>query len=191
MGDTSFPAHAVFNLGVSGDTSAGLAARLERELEPRRLGDQTIVVIAIGVNETAFDPGTGRPAGGTERFAATLAELVAAARRHTDQVLLVGLLPCDEARMQPPPWSEDGGEHYANDRIGQFNQAVHRVAADAGPPWPTASRRRWPATTRPCCMTGCTQRRRPPAAGRAHRGAAPAVAVTTQLNPPVGRGQPS
>jgi lysophospholipase L1-like esterase len=57
---------------------------------------------------------------------------VAAARRHTDRVLLVGLLPCDEARMQPPPWSEDGGEHYANDRIAEFDQAVRRVAADTG-----------------------------------------------------------
>jgi lysophospholipase L1-like esterase len=33
--------------------------------------------------------------------------------------------------MQPPPWGEDGG-HYANDRIGEFNQAVRRVAADTG-----------------------------------------------------------
>jgi lysophospholipase L1-like esterase len=132
MGDTTFPAHAVFNLGVSGDTTEGLAARLERELEPRQLGDQSIVVIAVGVNETAFDPVTGRPAHDAERFAATLAELVAAARRHTDRVLLVGLLPCDEARMQPAPWSEDGREYYANDRIGQFNQAVRRVAAVTG-----------------------------------------------------------
>ena len=62
FGDTTFPAHAVFNLGVSGDTAEGLAARLERELAPRQLGDQTIVVIAIGVNETAFDPAPAAPA---------------------------------------------------------------------------------------------------------------------------------
>lgn len=132
LGDITFPAHAVFNLGISGDTAAGLAERLERELAPRQLGDQTIVVIAVGVNETGYDPGTGRPTHDPGRFAATLAELVAAARRHTDRVLLVGLLPCDEARMQPPPWSQDGGEHYANHRIAEFNQAVRRVAADTG-----------------------------------------------------------
>jgi lysophospholipase L1-like esterase len=55
MGATTFPAHAVFNLGVSGDTAEGLLARLEPELGPRRLGDQTIVVVAVGVNETTFD----------------------------------------------------------------------------------------------------------------------------------------
>ena len=131
LGDIRFPAHAVFNLGVSDDTSEGLAARLERELEPRMLGDQTIVVVAVGVNETAYDPGTGQPAHDPERFAATLAGLVTTARRHTGRVLLVGLLPCDEARMQPPLWGGDGG-HYANDRIGQFNQAVRTVAADTG-----------------------------------------------------------
>jgi lysophospholipase L1-like esterase len=128
LGEVSFPAHAVFNLGVSGDTAEGLLARLERELEPRRLGDQTIVVIAVGVNETAFDLRTGRAGHDPERFAATLAELVATARRHTDRVLLVGLLPCDEARMQPPPWSEDGAGSHGNDRIREFNQAVRRVA---------------------------------------------------------------
>ncbi len=132
FGDTTFPAHAVFNLGVAGDTTDELAARLEQELAPRQLGDQTIVIIAIGVNETAFDPRTGRPTHDPGRFAATLARLVATARRHTDRVLLVGLLPCDEARMQPPPWSEDGAEHYANDRIAAFNQAVRRVAASTG-----------------------------------------------------------
>jgi lysophospholipase L1-like esterase len=132
MGATTFPAHAVFNLGISDDTSAGLAERLERELTPRQLGDQTIVVIAVGVNETGYDPGTGRLTHDPGRFAATLAELVAAARRHTDRVLLVGLLPCDEARMQPPPWSEDGAGSHSNDRIAAFNQAVRRVAEAGG-----------------------------------------------------------
>jgi GDSL-like Lipase/Acylhydrolase family len=32
--------------------------------------------------------------------------------------------------MQPPPWSLDGAESHANDRIAAFNQAVRRVAAD-------------------------------------------------------------
>jgi hypothetical protein len=32
--------------------------------------------------------------------------------------------------MQPPPWSPDGAEGHANDRIAAFNQAVRRVAAD-------------------------------------------------------------
>lgn len=131
-GEVRFPAHAVFNLGVSDDTAEGLLARLEPELVPRQLGDQTIVVLVVGVNETAFDLRTGQPSHDPERFARTLAEVVAAARRHTDRVLLVGLLPCDEARMQPPPWSQDGAGSHGNDRIREFNQAVGRVASDSG-----------------------------------------------------------
>lgn len=131
-GEVRFPAHAVFNLGVSDDTAEGLLARLEPELVPRQLGDQTIVVLAVGVNETAFDLRTGQPSHDPERFARTLAEVVAAAKRHTDRVLLVGLLPCDEARMQPPPWSQDGAGSHGNDRIREFNQAVRRVASDSG-----------------------------------------------------------
>jgi len=132
LGEVSFPAHAVFNLGISGDTSQGLLARLEGELAPRQLGEAVIVVVAIGINETAFDLRSGRPEHDLERFAATMAELVAAARRHTDRVVLVGLLPCDEARMQPAPWSEDGATGYGNDRIGAFNAAVRRAAEAAG-----------------------------------------------------------
>jgi acyl-CoA thioesterase-1 len=131
LGDTTFPAHAVFNLGVAGDTSEGLLDRLEREARPRLLGDQVVIVIAIGINETSFDLSSGTPAGSQRRFAGHLGALVAAARRHTDRVLLVGLLPCDEARMQPAPWSSDG-ESYGNDRIALFNDEVRRVAADTG-----------------------------------------------------------
>jgi lysophospholipase L1-like esterase len=95
------------------------------------LGDQAVIVIAIGVNETAVDGTSGTPVASERRFAEHLALLVAAARRHTDQVLLVGLLPCDETRMQPAPWSSDG-ESYGNDRIALFNDAVRRVAAEHG-----------------------------------------------------------
>jgi lysophospholipase L1-like esterase len=126
LGGVSFPAHAVFNLGVSGDTAEGLLARLEPEARPRLLGDQVVAVVAVGVNQTGFDLASGRPSHDHGRFGDTLAELVAAARRLTGQVALVGLLPCDEARMQPPPW---GGESYANDRIARFNQVVAEVAA--------------------------------------------------------------
>jgi lysophospholipase L1-like esterase len=79
-----------------------------------------------------FNLRTGQPSHDPERFARTLAEVAAAARRHTDRVLLVGLLPCDEARMQPPPWSQDGAGSHGNDRIREFNQAVRRVATDSG-----------------------------------------------------------
>jgi MFS family permease len=57
--------------------------------------------------------------------------------------------------MQPPPWGEDGGR-YANDRIGSLTRPSAGSRPAPGPPWPTASRRCWPATTRPCSTTGCT-----------------------------------
>jgi len=131
LGDTSFPAHVVFNLGITGDTSETLLARLEREARPRLLGDQVVIIIAVGVNETGFDLRSGAPAGSERRFAEHLDALVAAARRLTELVLLVGLLPCDEARMQPAPWSSDG-ESYGNHRIAVFNRVVGRVAAERG-----------------------------------------------------------
>jgi lysophospholipase L1-like esterase len=131
LGGVAFPAHAIFNLGVVDDTSQRLLARLEPEARARLLGDQTVLVIAVGVNETAFDLTSGRPAHSEAGFAERLEALVVTARTITDQVVLVGLLPCDEARMQPAPWSGDG-ESYGNDRIAAFNRVVRRVAADHG-----------------------------------------------------------
>ena len=83
---------------------------------PGRLGDQTIVVVAVGFNETSFDLRTGRAAHDPERFAATLAELVAMARRHTDRVLLVG----DHAALLHDGLHPNGAGHQLlADRIGE------------------------------------------------------------------------
>lgn len=133
VGGTTFPAHVVLNLGISDDTSAGVRARLLAEAQPRLVGQETVVVVAVGTNETAVDLDTGEPRHSLERFVDDLAELTAAARRLTERVLLVELPPCDEARMHPAPWSTDG-ESYANDRIRAFNAALAGVAADHGVP---------------------------------------------------------
>lgn len=121
VGDTTFPAHVVFNLGISDDTSAGVLERMEREVRPRLLVDQTVIMIAVGVNETGTE-------GSEEQFAANLRALAVTGLRHTEQVLLVGLLPCDETRMQPAPW----GDSYSNVRMRAFNEVVRRVAGEQG-----------------------------------------------------------
>ena len=40
--------------------------------------------------------------------------------------------------MQPAPWSEDGGEHCANHRIAELNQAVRRHRDRPGRPFEEA-----------------------------------------------------
>jgi hypothetical protein len=42
VGDASFPAHAIFNLGISGDTAESLAGRMVATA--RRIADQLLLV---------------------------------------------------------------------------------------------------------------------------------------------------
>ena len=128
VGDVSFSSHVVLNLGISGDTAEDVLDRLERELLPRMIGERTVVVIAVGINETAEDLPSGKPRFSLDDFAANLAGAVETARGHADHVLLVELLPCDETRVRPAPW--DPAESYSNDRIRAFNEALRRVARD-------------------------------------------------------------
>ena len=121
----------MFNLGVSGDTAEGLLARLEPELVPRQLGDQTIVVLAVGVNETAFDLRTGRPTHDPERFAGTLAEVVRGQ---------APLRPGGAGRAAPLRRGEDAAAAVEPGRGREPRQRPHprvqpgrgRVAADSG-----------------------------------------------------------
>jgi lysophospholipase L1-like esterase len=131
LGEVSFPAHAVFNLGISGDTSQGLLARLEPELAPRQLGEAVIVAVAIGINETAFDLRSGRPEHDLERFAATMAELVAAARRVAEAAGVV-LVDCFDELL--------AGDHTAllHDGLhpnGDGHQLLAERVGEALAPW--------------------------------------------------------
>jgi acyl-CoA thioesterase-1 len=135
VGDTSFPAHVTFNLGISDDTSEGVLARLERELTPRLLGEPTIVVIGVGTNEAAVDLHTGAPRHSAEAFAANLGDTAATARRLGGHLVLLELPPCDEARVRPPPWAaleagEGARESYTNERIRELNRIVRKVAEE-------------------------------------------------------------
>jgi acyl-CoA thioesterase I len=133
VGDTSFPEHVTFNLGISGDTSEGVLARLEPELTRRLLGEPTVVVAGVGTNEADVDLRTGAPGHSAEAFSVNLGQLAASVRRLGGHLVLLELPPCDEARVQPPPWATpEDGQGYTNQRIGELNRIVRKVATEHG-----------------------------------------------------------
>lgn len=131
FGDTEVPSHDVFNLGISGDTSSGLLKRLKNEAQPRLLGDQTVIVIAIGTNDSVFRLSDNSVESTPEQFEAKLRLLVTQAWEFTEDVILVGLLPCDEDKVQPMPWSTSG-KSYSNDRLELFNNIIVKVGSELG-----------------------------------------------------------
>ena len=111
-----------YNLGFSGDTAKHLAARLPAETEARfslwSSDKDMTFVIAIGVNDTQVRG--GKDFSSTEQYKQDLADLYDAARRYSDKILLVGMLP-----MQHAPWAD---QFYQPERIWAFERAQREFA---------------------------------------------------------------
>ncbi|MBL1175649.1 GDSL-type esterase/lipase family protein [Pantanalinema sp. GBBB05] len=96
------PGHALYNLGVRGDSVRQVAQRLENEFRHRgelrnRVPD--LIILSVGVNDSArLARQDGRNFTDFDRFQADLANLLDQAQ-HLCPVLFVGMVPVNEAKM--------------------------------------------------------------------------------------------
>lgn len=119
--------HMVSNLGVDADTSADVLARIKQETKTRISGD-AIIILAIGVNDTEYDK-KGHLVTEQDVFVRNMTEIIKIAHEFTEHVIVLGLLPCDESRMQPMPWSKTGAS-YSNKNIKLYDKLLSDVARD-------------------------------------------------------------
>lgn len=122
---------AVFNMGVSADTSADLVARFENEVKVRIHNNKLAIVIAIGVNDTQVI--NGQNIAEVDDYRQNLADLLKTARKYSDKIIFVGLTPCIDERTNPVEWEEDVS--YSNGRIAQFNAVLESFVADNNIPF--------------------------------------------------------
>lgn len=96
------PGHALYNLGIRGNTVSQVAQRLEQEFRQRgelrnRLPD--LIILSVGINDT---PRLGRPDGRTvtdfDTFRVHVATLLERAKSLCP-VIFVGMPPIDESKM--------------------------------------------------------------------------------------------
>lgn len=106
---------SVYNLGISGDTAAGVLARFEREAKTR-IAD--IIVFAVGINDSQDHEAT-------KEFEKNISELVERAKRITKRVTFVGLTKVDESKVNPIPWAPDFS--YRNDRVKAYDGIIRSV----------------------------------------------------------------
>lgn len=122
------------NLGVSGDTVAGLLKRLDNEIAVRRdpyNKSETIqIVFAIGNNDAQYLKDKSRPIFTSEAFEENLRQLIALAQKYTSNISFIGLLPVDEARVNPVPWAP--AIAYTNEHIRRIDDIIHNVCAELG-----------------------------------------------------------
>ena len=109
----------LFNLGVSGDSSDDILARLKPETEARNRYGEMAFVFAVGVNDSRTK--AGKEFSNVERYTSNLAKLQELAKEYSDKILFVGLTPCIEERSNPVAWGDTG---YTNARIKMFDDAL-------------------------------------------------------------------
>ena len=117
----------IFNLGISGDTTAGLLNRIEAEIEARKFpGEELAFIFAIGINDTIYRDKNydSEP----ELYDQELVNLMAKARVYADKMLFVGLTPVVDKMLQPMAWSTTG-KCYSSMRIRRFNDILKEVCA--------------------------------------------------------------
>ena len=123
------PVHEVINLGISADTADDVLKRMTVERDARIQNESDLILIAVGTNDSVYSQSSDDTYTTPEEFSNKLTQLVELAREKTQNVALIGLLPCEESKMQPMPWSTSG-KCYSNKRLAMFNKAIEHVASE-------------------------------------------------------------
>lgn len=113
-----------FSLGVSGDMAADLLGRLNNEAKARSgAKDSTVIVIAIGLNDSALDGNQVRV--DEYEFQANYAKLLDQAAAQAEHILCVGLNAVDESMTNPWPYYVPTS--WKNNRINLFEDCIKQL----------------------------------------------------------------
>jgi lysophospholipase L1-like esterase len=110
-----------YNLGIPGDTSSSLLARFEEELLSRFNPDEeTVLLFAIGINDSRFYQSLGEFETAFELFQENIWNIWETARKYSQEIAFIGLTPVDEERTAPLYWEPDAV--YKNEYIERYNE---------------------------------------------------------------------
>lgn len=115
----------VYNLGISGDTTADLLERIEIEAKSR---EPNLIIFAIGINDAQFIHSTNDLRVSPDEFQQNLAKLLSTGKKFTDEVVFVGLTRVDESKTTPIPWNTD--KSYTNENIERLDNAIKKFCED-------------------------------------------------------------
>lgn len=117
----------IYNLGISGDTTGDVLARIDVEAKARKTD---VFVFAVGINDAQFIHSTDALRVPLEEFRLHLAKLLASARQYTDKVIFIGLTRVDESKTTPIPWYTDAS--YTNENIERLDSAIEKFCEENG-----------------------------------------------------------
>lgn len=116
----------IYNLGIPGDSTEGLLERVEDELKRRLDEEETVVIFAIGINDSQFMKAENQHKVPPEETRQNFQKIIDITRKYTNQILLIGLTPVDEDKVTPIPWNQN--KFYKNEFIEKWNETVRKIA---------------------------------------------------------------
>lgn len=115
----------MYNLGVGGETSRGLAARVKSELAARHQAAwPAVVIICTGKNDSRLVD--GNPEVTPEEYEQNLRSIISNAQRVTDKIIFVGLGPCAQEVISFKQYT------YTRQRLAEYNQIATKVMSELG-----------------------------------------------------------
>lgn len=115
----------IYNLGISGDTSDGLLRRFESEALAR---DADIVIISIGVNDSATDE-SGNLLTSPQQFEQNLRDITGSAQDGGLLTIFLDLTNIDESKTNPVPWA---GVYYSEEDLIKYSEIIKTIADESG-----------------------------------------------------------
>lgn len=117
--------HSVYNLGILGNATSDVFARIQNELPARGWKDEKfVVVVQIGANDSKAVDAPTNYVSNREEFKAELINTIELIKTYTPYVLLIGMTPIDDLRTRPTA----NGEYFTQARIHEFDIAMTEVA---------------------------------------------------------------
>ncbi len=118
----------IFNLGISADTVGDVLKRFVPETEARKRFGDVAFVFSVGTNDAAVGAYRAKDfKSSPSQYKKELTQLILTAKKYSNQILLVGLPSCDEAKTTPVNWAN---VHYTNERIKIIENAIKEVAEE-------------------------------------------------------------
>lgn len=116
--------YKVYNMGIPGQVTDKLLERFRFECNFRfDKNDKTILIFAIGINDTQFVNGEDRI--DIENFKENIIELIRQAKQYTNDIHFIGLTNVDESRVTPLPLSIT--KSYLNLKIERFDNELEKI----------------------------------------------------------------
>jgi lysophospholipase L1-like esterase len=115
----------IYNLSISGDTTAGLLERLECESKTRK---PDVIIFAIGINDAQYlyaKNGLHTP---RAEFQNNISDILQIATEFTNEIIFVGLTRVDEAKTRP--LARNKNKSYINEHISRYDEMIEVLCQD-------------------------------------------------------------